>query len=771
MAPTQHHSTSSCLDTTTAENKSSVSTSSCLTSVNSSITKSSSSSSSDRISSSRNRSSSNSSDSNSRLCEPNLSQQESTGVWEALLPITCRGQFYHDTFFKEARQHFDAAVREVLDEWDHRSTLVDDLTSYRKLRESNLTEANQAVAVSQDDNCHQVVMDVRDFVSGDVKVKVVDEDELVVEGSVEQRQEGSVSKKSFRRRFSFPGLVRPEAVTSTISSDGVLTVTVPKKKVQLTHGAGVNVNKRSVPTNSSTATQEDKENFNKSVNGSNSQSSTRSKITKNTEHNNVKSTHFSLDDEVNKTSRKKTTQTSGSSPDQTSDWLLPISHKGLFFHDSFFAEARQDFESAVKKVLDTWGETPDSDHMTCYRGLRERDLKEENQAVSITEDHQSHKVVMDVRDFVSGDVKVKVVDEDELVVEGSVEQRQEGSVSKKSFRRRFSFPGLVRPEAVTSTMSSDGVLTVTVPKKKQSKATENIVPGANVTSTNTLRTVGKQSSSPVIRDTRGSQQRSSTATKNQVRRSSVDEREKTEKQKRNTESSSDTNVVDKSISQETKTLHIDHDRKHTNTSAANEESWMLDSLLPICHKGLFFQDSFFQDARDSFETAVKEVLTRMGEVKTSADDLSLYRSLRECDLRDENQAMKVSENQHTHQVVIDVSDFMKGDVKVKAVGKNLVEVEGRVEKQEGELKSNKSFCRRFNLPGVVNLDTITSAISSDGVLTIRAPKTSGDASVRTASREERTLHHQDTSEGRDGYPFTHSCSSHQHLVSPRPTSM
>ncbi|XP_042236009.1 protein lethal(2)essential for life-like [Homarus americanus] len=94
---------------------------------------------------------------------------------------------------------------------------------------------------------------------------------------------------------------------------------------------------------------------------------------------------------------------------------------------------------------------------------------------------------------------------------------------------------------------------------------------------------------------------------------------------------------------------------------------------------------------------------------------------------------------------------------------NLVEVEGRVEKQEGELKSNKSFCRRFNLPGVVNLDTITSAISSDGVLTIRAPKTSGDASVRTASREERTLHRQDTSEasseGRDGYtPASHNSS-------------
>ena len=72
------------------------------------------------------------------------------------------------------------------------------------------------------------MLDVRDFKEGDVKVKVVDENELVIEGSVEKRQDNSVSKKSFLRRFVFPGLVGANSVSSAVSSDGVLSVSIQK---------------------------------------------------------------------------------------------------------------------------------------------------------------------------------------------------------------------------------------------------------------------------------------------------------------------------------------------------------------------------------------------------------------------------------------------------------------------------------------------------------------------------------------------------------------
>jgi len=76
------------------------------------------------------------------------------------------------------------------------------------------------------------VADVQDFKEGDVKVKVVDENELTIEGNLEVKRDDSVSSKSFFRRFCFPGLVSADTVTSGMSSDGILTVTVPKASLQ-----------------------------------------------------------------------------------------------------------------------------------------------------------------------------------------------------------------------------------------------------------------------------------------------------------------------------------------------------------------------------------------------------------------------------------------------------------------------------------------------------------------------------------------------------------
>nr|XP_045592116.1 uncharacterized protein LOC123754035 isoform X5 [Procambarus clarkii] len=654
-----------------------------------------------------------------------------------LLPISHRGLFFHDSFFTEARQDFEAAVKRIVDSWEE-APASDHMTSYRRLRERDLKEENQAVSVTENHQSHKVVLDVRDFLSGDVKVKMVDENELVVEGSVEQRKEGSVSKKSFRRLFSFPGLVRPEAVTSTMSSDGVLTVTVPKKE-HLPQSTQVDVNRTD---NSSTVHGTQEQSVNKSVNHLHKKMSSEStRTTQLKEHKSNNSKLFNNNSEATKVSTNSqtptnTSATGRSSPDQTSDFLLPISHRGLFFHDSFFTETHQDFEAAVKRIVDYWEEAPASDHMTSYRRLRERDLKEENQAVSVTENHQSHKVVLDVRDFLSGDVKVKMVDENELVVEGSVEQRKEGSVSKKRFRRLFSFPGLVRPEAVTSTMSSDGVLTVTVPKKEHSETTIVSHDSADASKINVKQEVKNLSSN--VRNSKLSK-----LTSAEARRSSLDGHSNVEAQKTTTKSSTSRRLFN--ASSESKTLDSSRQETATNNFPVNAYPWGMESELPVYQKGPFLHDSFFQDARENFQAAVKEILTKFTDLKTDTDDLCFYRSLRECHLSDDNQALKVTETPHTYQVVIDVRDFMSGDVKVKAVGQDEVVVEGRVEKTEGNFQSTKNFSRRFNLPGM-DLEAITSAVSSDGVLTIKASKSSRDARVKTTSQAERTFHHAGASE-------------------------
>ncbi|KAG0721980.1 Heat shock protein 22 [Chionoecetes opilio] len=642
------------------------------------------------------------------------------GTQETLLPISSKGHFFNDTFFKDARQHFEASVRNGLDQQGQTSSTQDDLTSYRMLRKDDLSENSQAATVTENMTCHQVVMDVRDFMAGDVKVKVVDEDEVLVEGSVEQQNGGAVSKKSFRRSFTFPGLVKAADITSTMSCDGVLTVTVPKKE-SIAQARNINIHESDM-TNSSvettkTSAESPRDSSTKTQSREASPLASKETVCKNSLTKESKEGHQAS---VETNSTTETTSKKSASKDgllaQPSDFLLPISQSGLFFQDSFFTQAHQEFQEAMKKVLNTAGESPKADVRTSYRSLRERHLTAENQAVSVTEDNHQHKVVMDVRDFMAGDVKVKVVDEDEVLVEGSVEQQNGGAVSKKSFRQSFTFPGLVKGADITSTMSCDGVLTVTVPKKERMHKVRVI---ANNSKTMDSVTTGKGDSLSSIKTSSEMVKESNAETSVRTERA-VDAKEEVSSRT----SISDKQEVDSNSHESTKTSH-DH------LDATTDSSWVLDSLLPVFPKGPFFHDSSFKESRQHFEAAVKEALGRLGHEESPTDDFSLYRSLRAKDMTDESQAVKVTENEHVHQVVLDVRDFLEGDVKVKVVGRSEVQVEGRVETEEGGRKASRSFRRRYHLPGVVDVKAVTSALSSDGVLTIKAPKGSAAAGKRS----------------------------------------
>ncbi|XP_030371880.1 heat shock protein 26 [Scaptodrosophila lebanonensis] len=74
----------------------------------------------------------------------------------------------------------------------------------------------------------QVCMDVAQFKPSELNVKVVD-NSIVVEGKHEERQDdhGYIARH-FVRRYNVPQGYEPEKVASSLSSDGVLTVTIPK---------------------------------------------------------------------------------------------------------------------------------------------------------------------------------------------------------------------------------------------------------------------------------------------------------------------------------------------------------------------------------------------------------------------------------------------------------------------------------------------------------------------------------------------------------------
>ncbi|XP_047473902.1 uncharacterized protein LOC125028556 [Penaeus chinensis] len=404
------------------------------------------------------------------------------------------------------------------------------------------------------------------------------------------------------------------------------------------------------------------------------------------------------------------------------DMFLPITHRGSFFQDSFFSNIHQHFDAAVKEVLDKWSSsdirltnhTEDanirhSDVIGRYRRLRSIDLKEENQAVTVTSDDTSHKVVLDVHEFLGGDVTVKVVGEKELVVEGRVEKKAEGNscAALHSFRRRFSLPRLTDMAAITSAMSSDGVLTITVPKLENEDNQRTTIIPIKIEETNSQTKASKTIASQ-------------NTNKQEIR---------CEHCSRDAISKKETN---KAVSETCVKKESESCESETRSSALN--SFAGHNVFPIVRRGLFFDDSFFQESWKDFQRAVKEVLNKWGEQSSIGDDLTRYRSLRSRDLREENQAVTSSEDERQHKFVLDVKDFSDGgEISVKAVNDRELVVEGRKEKQGDGSRCSQQFLRRFVVPGDIQLDAVTSVVSSDGVLTISAPKKQPKLQVREVS--------------------------------------
>lgn len=83
----------------------------------------------------------------------------------------------------------------------------------------------------------------------------------------------------------------------------------------------------------------------------------------------------------------------------------------------------------------------------------------------IQNDKDNFKVNLDVQQFKPDEVSVKVVD-NYVVIDGKHEERNDehGFISRQ-FTRRYKIPENVDPTSVTSSLSSDGVLSIGAPKK------------------------------------------------------------------------------------------------------------------------------------------------------------------------------------------------------------------------------------------------------------------------------------------------------------------
>lgn len=97
--------------------------------------------------------------------------------------------------------------------------------------------------------------------------------------------------------------------------------------------------------------------------------------------------------------------------------------------------------------------------------------------VQVLVDKDKFQVNVDVQQFAPNEITVKATGDDTIIVEGIHEERPDdhGFVSRR-FMRRYVLPRGHDLNEVVSNLSSDGVLTVTVPRSGQSGLEHKTIP-------------------------------------------------------------------------------------------------------------------------------------------------------------------------------------------------------------------------------------------------------------------------------------------------------
>uniref|UniRef100_A0A8D8U4L6 Protein lethal(2)essential for life n=1 Tax=Cacopsylla melanoneura TaxID=428564 RepID=A0A8D8U4L6_9HEMI len=143
-----------------------------------------------------------------------------------------------DEFDRPSRlldQHFGLGLRrdDLLSNWSSlaqttRPVGAGYLRPWRSLARSNSGSSN----IQAEDNKVQVILDVQQFSPNEISIKTVD-GAIVVEGKHEEKEDehGFISRQ-FKRRYLLPKDVEIEKVTSSLSSDGVLTISAPRRTLQ-----------------------------------------------------------------------------------------------------------------------------------------------------------------------------------------------------------------------------------------------------------------------------------------------------------------------------------------------------------------------------------------------------------------------------------------------------------------------------------------------------------------------------------------------------------
>lgn len=162
--------------------------------------------------------------------------------------------------------------------------------------------------------------------------------------------------------------------------------------------------------------------------------------------------------------------------------LVPLLYRDWWDEEDFFRPSRlldQHFGTGLRRddLLNSISLTGRSPFRNYVRPWRSNALARQDSGSTITQDQEKFQVILDVQQFAPNEITVKTTG-NSIVVEGKHEEKQDehGYISRH-FVRRYVLPQEHDINEVVSSLSSDGILTVTAPKKSLKPTnTERVVP-------------------------------------------------------------------------------------------------------------------------------------------------------------------------------------------------------------------------------------------------------------------------------------------------------
>ena len=409
---------------------------------------------------------------------------------ETRVPMTLRDQFLQDPFFKSAWEDMESFRGSFLR--DSQSTKMIESSEKREERKEENKEENSSlnrrfgrylvprkwmmpsllngeeslklndsgvINTVNDDTKLELSLNTAGYKPSELSVNVTD-GQLIVEGKhLEKSEAGEVMvSRQFRREYGLDSQSKLTEVVSNLSQDGVLVITVPKeKRIQELKEE----NKMKMERRKSVEKKEE---------------------SKSVQQINVENRSGSSTQSVE--NRNKTTS------------LVPMNLRESFFDDPFFKDnwldiqqSQRDFfskaEERFSQQMEMLKSSFDQDFGFSSIGSLNKEIDadlsrlslREAEDLKVSDNKEKVELSLDTAGYKPDELKV-TAGQGVVRIEGRHEERsQSGEVMvSRNMTRQYLLPSSADPALVTSNLSTDGVLLITIPKALKAVAEDRNVP-------------------------------------------------------------------------------------------------------------------------------------------------------------------------------------------------------------------------------------------------------------------------------------------------------